>query len=330
MKRSADLAQRQQESFYSNPIAISISATSEAPLVREHCSSQTEERWAQYGIILLVIYATARAVVSSIAKPFWFDEINTWIISRQPGIAAIWGALRRGADSQPILFSLIERAASAIPNAEIGFRLPSVIGFACVLVCIFVFVRRRSNGIYGLISAAILLLTALYMPYAIEARPYQLVSACVAVAMVAYQRAHSVRWAVLMGFALAIAESLSYYAVFAIVAFLAAEAAFLWKTSIFRPRIWVALIFGASPLAAFWPLLARFKAFYGQNFWASQPFGHCAILMVIFSKFRVSWVSQYPPFVAWQCWGTSLGCVTNLPKNLPKAFFTNESLSFSS
>jgi hypothetical protein len=225
------------------------------------------ERWAGYGICLLVLYATARAVVASISKPFWYDEIFTLIMSRQPNLAMLWSALRRGADSQPPLFDLIERATRVVPNAEIGSRLPSVIGFACVLVCLFVFVRRRSGGVYGLISAGIAMLTTLYLPYAIEARPYSLVAACVAVALVAYQRAPSLRWVGLMAFALAIAESLHYYAIFAIIPFAVAEAVFSWQMSKIRWSIWIALMIGASPLAFFWQLLARFKAIYGQNFW---------------------------------------------------------------
>ena len=88
------------------------------PAVRRCRGSHAEERWAQCGIALLVVYATARAVVSSAARPLWFDEINTWIIAHQPSLAAIWTALRRGADSQGPLFDLIERAAAFIPKQK--------------------------------------------------------------------------------------------------------------------------------------------------------------------------------------------------------------------
>jgi len=256
--------------IFPKPMTHPIISEPERPVGRARGPRQTEERWAQYGIFLLVFYATARAVVSSVAKPFWFDEIVSWIIARQPNLAAIWAAFSRGAETQPPLFDLIERSAAVIPNAEVGFRLPSVIGFACVLVCLFVFVRRRSGGIYGLISAAMVMSTTLYMPYAIEARPYSLEVACVAVALIAYQRAPAFRWVALMAFALAMAESLHYYAIFAILSFAAAEGVFFWKTSTFRLRIWVSLILGALPLVAFWPLLAHLKVYYGQNFWA-QP-----------------------------------------------------------
>ncbi len=236
--------------------------------VEQKLAVRAAERWAQYGLWLLVFYATARAVVASISKPFWSDEIFTCVMARQPSLAAIWSALRRGVDSQPPLFNLIEHVASLFPNPEIGFRLASILGFDCVLVCLFVFVRRRSGVVYGLISAGIAMLTMLYMPYAIEARPYSLVAACVAVGLVAYQRVSSLPWVGVMALSLAIAESLHYYSIFAIIPFAAAEAIFSWQTSKVRGSIWIALVIGASPLAVFWQFLARFKAIYGPNFWA--------------------------------------------------------------
>jgi mannosyltransferase len=249
-------------------MSILTNSEMETHLVPTPSSDERVERWARYAICLLVLYAITRAVVASISKPFWYDEIFTLVLARQPNLATIWSALHRGVDSQPPLFDLIERVGTVVPNAEIGFRIPSVIGFACVLVCLFVFVQRRSGGVYGLISAGIVMLTTLYSYYAIEARPYSLVAACVAVALVAYQRAPSLLWIGLMAFALAIAESLHYYAIFAFVPFGMAEAFLSWQTSRIRWSVWIALIVGASPLAIFWPLLARFRAINGQNFWA--------------------------------------------------------------
>ena len=227
--------------------------------------SREAERWPQFGICLLTLYATVRAIVAAHIRPFWFDEILTWIMSHQPNVAAIWNGIRQVVDGQPILFYLIERAFAILPNREIALRLPSVAGFDCVLICLFVFVRRRSGAVYGLVSAAIAMLTSLYMPFAIEARPYSLVAACVAMALVAYQRADQLRWAALMALALAMAECLHYYSVFALIPFAAAEIALSWQMSKIRWSIWIALAFGALPLAVFWPILAHIKAVLGGN-----------------------------------------------------------------
>jgi hypothetical protein len=225
------------------------------------------EGWPQFGICLLTLYAIVRTIVAAHIRPFWFDEILTWIMSHQPDVAAIWSGIRQVVDGQPILFYLIERAFNVLPNTEIALRLPSVAGFACVLICLFVFVRRRSGAVYGLVSAAVAMLTSLYMPYAIEARPYSLVAACIAVALVAYQRASQLRWAALLAFALAMAECLHYYSVFALIPFAAAEAALSWQMLKIRWSIWTALAIGALPLAVFWPILAHIRAVLGGNSW---------------------------------------------------------------
>jgi Dolichyl-phosphate-mannose-protein mannosyltransferase len=211
------------------------------------------QRWAQYGIFLLAVYASARGIVASLSKPFWYDEIFTLIMPRQPTLGMIWSALRHGVDSQPPLFDLVERATRVIPNAEIGFRLPSILGFACALIYLYLFVRRRTGAVYGLLAASTAMLTFLYMPYAVEACPYSLVAACVALALVSYQRAGtSLRWTAVLALALTIGENLHYYSIFALVPFGVAEVVYSWESSKIRWRIWVALAIGVSPLLAFY------------------------------------------------------------------------------
>ncbi len=237
--------------------------------------NQAAERWARYGIDLLVFYAVVRAVIAAHARPLWYDEIFTWAMAHQPSVGAIWGALLRGVDSQGLLFDLVERAATSLPCAEIGFRLPSIFGFACTMVCVYVFVQRRSGSLYGLISAASLLLTALFIPdqavassYAIDARAYSLAVASISVTLVAYQRAAALRWVAAMALALALAVSFHYYSVFAIVPFAAAEAIHSWQFSRVRWPLWIGFAVGSSPLVIFWPHLAVLRGTLSAGFWA--------------------------------------------------------------
>ena len=117
-----------------------------------------------------------------------------------------------------------------------------------MLVCLFVVLRRRNGDVIAFLCAATLLITPLYRPYAVEARPYSLVAASIAVAMVGYQRAPRLPWIVLMGASFITAESLHYYAFFAFVPFAVAEAAVLAKTRHFRWGIWIAMAAGFIPL----------------------------------------------------------------------------------
>lgn len=236
--------------------------------VKTNITSGIAGRWASYGTWLLVLYAVARAVVAAHARPLWYDEIFTWAVVHQPGVGQIWNALLRGVDSQGLMFNLIERVAASFTCIEIGFRIPSIIGFACTTVCVYGFVQRRSGAVYGLISAASLMLTVLFLPAAIDARAYSLVVACVAIALVAYQRAAAIRWVAGLALALALAVSFHYYAVFAIVPFAAAEAIYSWQASRVRWPVWVALAVGISPIAVFRLHLSAFRSLFSEGFWA--------------------------------------------------------------
>jgi len=223
---------------------------------------------AALGIWVLIAYAIVRSLVAAASKPFWYDEVFTVIVARQPSLSAIWRALAQPADSYPPPFYLVERAAAALlHNPQIGFRLPAICGFACTLVFVFLFVKRRSNALYAFLCSSILFLTVAYTTYAVEARAYSLPVACIALALLCYQRAPEPRWLVLMGFSLASAEALHYYAVFALVPFGLAEIALYLNTRRLRPGVWLALVGGLVPLAVFWPLLSAFKKYYGGHIW---------------------------------------------------------------
>ena len=82
-----------------------------------------------------------------------------------------------------------------------------------------------------------------------------MVIACIAFALVCYQRLPSLRWAALLGISLFLAESFHYYAVLAMIPFGFAEAVLLLRTRRIRWGVWLALACGTLPLIVFWPLL---------------------------------------------------------------------------
>ncbi len=221
---------------------------------------------ATVGLVALIGYSVVRSVVAAAAKPFWFDEICTWIVARLGSAEAIWQALKNAADGQPPLFYLIEaHLGTWVRNPEITFRIPSILGFACTLIFMFAFTRKRTSAAFALLCSALLLLTILFDTYAIEARPYSLEVGCFALALLCYQHAPAPRWMILMAIALALAENLHYYAMFAFVPFGAAEIAFCWKTRRIRLSVWLALFCGLLPLLWLFPLLHALTAVYGQN-----------------------------------------------------------------
>lgn len=222
---------------------------------------------------LLLVYVIIRSVLAAAGKPFWYDELFTLTVSSLGSWSAIVNALRKPLDTQPPLFYVIEHFALRFTqNQEIALRLPSILAFPCTLVCVFLYVKKKSGEIVAFLSAVFLMTTSVFQEYAVEARPYSMVIACIAFALVCYQRVPSPVWTALLALSLALAQSLHYLAVLAMVPFGLAEAVHFWNTRKFRWPVWAALAAGAVPLLLFWNLLANIKAYYGGHFWARFPF----------------------------------------------------------
>jgi 4-amino-4-deoxy-L-arabinose transferase-like glycosyltransferase len=219
-------------------------------------------------MVALVIYVIVRGVAAAATKPFWFDELITLAVSSQPSMAAVWAALARAADGQPPGFYAVERLVFSLShNKEIALRLPAILAFPCTLVCVFVFVKKRSGELIAFLCAFLLLSTIVFPKYAVEARPYGMLIACITFALVCYQRVPSPFWTAMLGISLALAQAVHYYAVFAIVPFGLAETVVFLRTRQFRWSVWIALACGAIPLVFFWPLLAHFKAYQGAHYY---------------------------------------------------------------
>jgi Dolichyl-phosphate-mannose-protein mannosyltransferase len=217
----------------------------------------------------LTVYAVARSLAYAYTRPFWIDEFLTQAVCRQPNLEAVRKVLNQGMDGMPPLFYLIERAvASLFSNGEIGWRFLSVLGFACTLILVFVFVKTRNGRVPALISTSLLLMTPLFTYYAAEARPYTQLTACVAFALVCYQRAPAGLWVVGMFLGLFLASSLHYYAVFPWLCFFLAEIIVVCHNKQIRSKVWLALFLALVPLIVSLPLLLRMKQIWGLHFWS--------------------------------------------------------------
>ncbi|HKI12718.1 MAG TPA: hypothetical protein VKA02_11430 [Candidatus Acidoferrum sp.] len=231
--------------------------------------SPLAEKLALLALAVLVIYATARNICQALVRPLWYDEICTLLIAQQKHISMLWQAVAHGADSHPLPFYLLERAATTfIRNENLAYRGVSILGFAATLLCLFVAVRTRKGPAMALVCAAIPSATILFDMLAVEARGYSLLVACIAFAFVCYQRVPARRWVILLGLSLVLAESFHYFAVFAFLPFFLAEAAHYGLTRQLRRGVWIALLCGFVPLALFWPALSAVQKSMGPHFWA--------------------------------------------------------------
>ncbi len=227
------------------------------------------QRLASGALLLLLVYVLARNLIGAAVKPLGFDDLCTLAVSSQPTLSALRGALAHAVDGNPPVFYLLERAAAAsLHNKHIALRLPSIFAFPCSLLCIFLYVKRHSGALLGFLSAVLLLSSNLFHTFALEARPYALVFACISFALICYRRVPSPLLTALLAISLVFAQCLHYYAIFALIPFGIAETFFSFKTRRLRWGVWLALVSSPGPLIFFWPLLSGVKAYYGSHFWA--------------------------------------------------------------
>ena len=226
------------------------------------------DKFAFLVLTILIGYATARSICQALVRPFWYDEICTVLMVQQEHLSRLWQALVHGADGQPLAFYLLERAAvHIIRNENLAYRGISILGFGVILVCLFIVMRTRKGNAIALVCAAILLSTVLFDSLSVEARPYSLLVACIAFALVCYQRVTARRWVILLGMSLVLAESFHYFAVFAFLPFFLAETTHYALTRQFRRGVWLALSSGFVPLALFWPILSTMQKNFGAHPW---------------------------------------------------------------
>jgi 4-amino-4-deoxy-L-arabinose transferase-like glycosyltransferase len=196
-------------------------------------TGQTEDggkNWAYPAFGLLLIYALVRSLFAAAGRPFWYDELLTQTVAGLGSWQRIMEALRLPADGQPPLFYVIEHFASKIcANQQIALRLPAAAGLMVTLICVFVYAKRSRGGAIALLCSAALMLTCVFQSYAEEARPYSMVLALIAFAMVCYQRSGAAVWVALFGVSLALAGALHYLAVLAMVPFGVAELFESWR-----------------------------------------------------------------------------------------------------
>jgi 4-amino-4-deoxy-L-arabinose transferase-like glycosyltransferase len=250
------------------------------------------ESLSYLALAVMVVYAAVRNFCQAVNRPFWFDEISTFLMVRIQPWSKMWTALRHGADGYPPGFYLAERFAVVFAsNENLAFRWLSIAAFSATLVCLFLLIRKRAGGAAGVVCAGILLSTMLFDYHSTEARPYSLVVACIAFALLCYQRAPAARWMIPMGLSLVLAESFHYYAFFSFLPFMVAESIRFLEKREWRWGIWLALGFGFLPLAVFWPLLAINKALYSAHFW-SPPIWDVAL-----NSYSIFFITSY--FKSW-------------------------------
>ena len=226
------------------------------------------ERQSKTGLTFLLLSVAVCYVAFTTArawhKPFWYDEIFTLTVAQQHGLGRMWAAEIAGFDFNPPLGYLLTEAARHIPiRQELAVRVPEILAYLLAVVCCSLFVAARLPLMYILPVVCFMLLSEGY-DYSYEARPYALVLACGAAAMLAWQAAatHGVSSArrrlalLLLGIALAAALLAHCYAVILYFPIVAGELWRSWRRRRLDMGIWLVLGLSAFPLVLYPALLS--------------------------------------------------------------------------
>jgi hypothetical protein len=143
-------------------------------------------------------------------RPLWYDELVTYYIAKSPTRELFFSALARIDMQPPLQAALTMLSLRVFGDSNLAARIPSIIAFWIASSCLYRFVGRKLGRFYGLAAMLALWSTEFFM-YAFEARPYALVTAFLAVAMISWQhRAEgSARFRWLLGIAFGVAGLLT-------------------------------------------------------------------------------------------------------------------------
>jgi hypothetical protein len=223
-----------------------------------------------------VLYVVVIGLIA-VQKPLENDELFTWHIATLPGMGDVWAALMAGGEQLPPFFYVVTRASlSVLGDNNLALRLPAMLGFWFMCVCLFVCVANRSSVLHGTVAMLFVLTTGAYY-YAFDARPYGLVLGFCGVALVCWQALADGarrRGPLLVGLAasLGAANACHYYAILALLPFVCGE--FVRLVSRRRLDLGVVAALAAS-LAPFWifaPLIQAARA-YSTGYWARPVWG---------------------------------------------------------
>jgi hypothetical protein len=224
------------------------------------------------GVLLCLFFA---ALVGQAATGYlWYDELVVVRVAGLPHWHDIWSFYASGLDTIGLLYALVLHVVLRLPaSAEISARLPSIVAFLAMMLCVFVFVRRRYPAVYAF--ATLLLVTTFPLfDFATFAKSYAFELAGLGFAMICWQSAMDERgrpWSavgVWCGLALAIYSH--SFAVFLFVPFAAAQGLRDYRRKKVDWAVWAALILFPAALLPVLRGVMRASKLYGSNFW-SKP-----------------------------------------------------------
>jgi hypothetical protein len=232
--------------------------------------------------IFLVCYL-ASILRSAAHTPLWMDEILSVWASRLPSARAIYSALAHGSEYAPPCFPLLlHYFAKVAGGGNLAMRLPSIAGAIIAASCTFVLLRRHLDLARAAFGLCMVLEGIHY--FALQIRPYALETACLALAFVFWDdlnRQASVWRAVAIGFLLAIATSLHFYAVLFAPTFGLIELLYALKIRKIRMPIWAAILLGGASIFLWLPLIHQMNRYVANDSGSPAYYAHPTVVKLM-------------------------------------------------
>jgi hypothetical protein len=264
------------------------------------------ERKSGYFLAGASILYFAITTIIAFHKPLWNDELYTFYMAKLPSLSDLWAALSTGGEQiPPFFYMLTQTSLMLFGTSELSLRLPEIIGFWAMCLCLYRFISKRAHVLCGFLAMLFPLVTGAY-DYASEARPYGLIMGFSGLSLVFWQSATEKvnRLPYLAGLAISLAAAVSchYYAVFILLPLAFAEAVRCLSLKRIDLPVWTAFALGMSPLLAFLPLIQRAMSysgtFWAKSGWTSIPEFYVSLLLpaVIPLMTLVVLAAVYPVF----------------------------------
>ena len=248
-----------------------------------------------FGVLSVQYFVAATTLARG--APFWMDEVLSVWAARLPDTRAIWSALVHGAEFSPPLYDLLLHALGTIGvTSAFGLRLPSILAIFLAAIAAAVVVRRRASVASAVLAAGVMLSSGLF-GYAVQARPYALVTAVFAWAFVLFDRpdngpadspakgpgnAPSARRLAALAVLLVIAIGLHFYALLLAGGLIVLE---LVRSSLERRapdwRTLATIALASSSLFLWWPILAAARTYSGADVAASAYYARPTLVALV-------------------------------------------------
>jgi uncharacterized membrane protein len=169
----------------------------------------------------LIAFYLLIVIAQTELKLVWADELITYYIAEQPGLAGVWHALQAGADPNPPLIHVLVKASTGLLGGNaLGMRSPAILSVLLALMAMWWMLRRWVRPFFAL-SGVLAFMATRGFDYAYDARSYAPMMAFAMASLALWMYAGDLtnwrRIAALAGLAVALAAGIStnYYCVLA-------------------------------------------------------------------------------------------------------------------